>query len=537
MLTPHSTNSSFQKIWKQLEDHNREIANSNLCNLFEKDWERSSKFSIELNDIYIDYSKQYINTDSLNLLLSLAEAADTSDAIDRLFTGQVVNTSEHRPALHTALRASVETPVLLNGENISALVENELQRLGMFVEKLRTGEINGHSGKSINTLINIGIGGSDLGPRMVVNALKPFSTSQLTINFVANIDTSEINEVISQSDPESTLFCISSKSFTTSETLANAELARSWLSAHGCKDTAKHFIAVSASHEAAKSWGIDPENIFSIWDWVGGRYSLWSAIGLPIAASIGMNQFQQLLAGARKMDEHFQTSPLGTNIPVILAMLDIWNINFFNMESLAIVPYDESLKLLPDYLSQLMMESNGKNITKDGDFIDYQTAPIIWGGVGTNVQHAFFQLLHQGTRRVPVEFLASIQGDEIHQENHSQLLANCVAQGETLLKGSVNSGKKKPFTNIKGNKPSTIILYKELNPETLGSLLALYEHRTFIQGHIWNINSFDQWGVELGKKLASIINDEFNGIKTEAVHDSSTQHLIERYLNRENIQK
>jgi glucose-6-phosphate isomerase len=368
--------------------------------------------------------------------------------------------------------------------------------MGQFIEKLHAGDLKGHTGKSIDT-------------------------------FIAK----EINQILSEVDPETTLFCVSSKSFSTKETLINATSAKQWLISNGCKDIAKHFIAVSANKPEVKIFGIDLENCFQIWDWVGGRYSLWSAIGLPIAVSIGIDNFRTLLAGAKEMDDHFISSPPEKNIPILLAMLDIWYINFYSTSTLAVIPYDESLKLLPDYLCQLFMESNGKNITHEGQDVDYPTAPIVWGGVGTNAQHAFFQLLHQGTHLIPVELLVPLNGESPDDEQHKILLANCFAQSKALMTGNIDN-KQKSYQKISGNKPSTTIIYNELSPKVLGSLLAMYEHRTYVQGHIWNINSFDQWGVELGKKVANSIVDELNGNEINTTHDVSTKELITRYINR-----
>ena len=518
---------SFNTAWQKLEKHFQEISDAHMCDLFRKDHERTDDFTLKLNDITVDYSKHRITRKTLDLLLSLATESGIQDAIDALFTGQKVNTTEQRSALHTALRTPAEQPVYIDDENISLQVHHALKHIGTFVEKLRAGVLKGSTGKSIDTLVNLGIGGSYLGPNLAIEALMPYSDLLIKIHFVANIDPAVIEHVLSESDPETTLFCLSSKSFTTNETLTNALTAKQWLESRGCHDISRHFIAVSANKTAAEDFGIRPDYFFPIWDWVGGRYSLWSSIGLPVAVSIGMDNFLELLAGARDMDEHFLSSPLESNIPVILGMLDIWYINFFNTETQAIIPYDNSLSLLPDYLSQLVMESNGKNIDRNGAEVGYKTAPIIWGGVGTNVQHAFFQLLHQGTRLVPVDFLAVINSQTSNVEQQKLLLANCLAQSEALMMGNLNECSDiKPYQRIYGNKPSTTILCKELNPRVLGSLLALYEHRTYVQGHLWNINSFDQWGVELGKKLASTITEELNGKEIDSEHDASTKKLI-----------
>ena len=520
--------NSFQKSWQQLQEHYDLIADVHMHELFENDPARAEEFSLEFNDLFVDFSKHRATKETLELLLKLATETKIHDAINKLFTGQPINSTEQRPALHTALRCLNEGSLTVAGENISKAVNNELSHVNEFITKLHAGDIKGHSGKVINTLINIGIGGSDLGPRMVVQALQPYRVSDLKIYFVANIDPSDLNRALDLSKPETTLFCISSKSFTTLETMVNAAAAKRWLISHGCNDISKHLVAISANQSAVEDFGITPEYYFRTWDWVGGRYSLWSAVGLPIAASIGMDNFMTLLTGAREMDEHFRSSPAEKNLPIILAMLDLWYTNFFNTETHAIIPYDESLKMLPDYLGQLIMESNGKRTTHAGNDIEYHTTPIVWGGLGTNAQHAFFQLLHQGTHIVPIDFLAPLNSQTIDVDQHQLLLANCLAQSKALMAGNVSNNEQKSYREIPGNKPSTTILYKGLNPRTLGSLLALYEHRTFVQGHIWNINSFDQWGVELGKTLATSIAAELSGKTSDASHDASTRNLIER---------
>ncbi len=531
MNSSPTINNSFQAVWQHLENHYKAIGKTSICDLFQNEPQRLKNFTVKFNDIYVDFSKTLCAQNTLDLLLSLADASEIKTAIKRLYSGEKINSSEKRPALHTALRSTKTNQFKVDGKEIFDQVETELQHMGQFIEKLHAGDLKGHTGKSIDTFINIGIGGSDLGPRMVVHALNSYRVSKQKIYFVANIDAKEINRILSKVDPETTLFCISSKSFSTKETLTNATSAKQWLISSGCKDIAKHFIAVSANKPEVKIFGIDLENCFQIWDWVGGRYSLWSATGLPIAASIGMKNFRALLAGAKEMDDHFMSSPPEKNISIILAMLDIWYINFYSTNTLAIIPYDESLKLLPDYLCQLFMESNGKNITHEGQDVDYPTAPIVWGGVGTNVQHTFFQLLHQGTHLIPVEFLVPLNGESPDDEQHKILLANCFAQSKALMTGNIDN-KQKSYQKISGNKPSTTIIYNELSPKVLGSLLAMYEHRTFVQGHIWNINSFDQWGVELGKKFANSIADELNGNEINTTHDASTKELITHYINR-----
>jgi len=518
--------------WRKLQQHQKDISGIHMRDMFAADPDRANRLSIELDGIYIDYSKHRITAETLDLLFSLADQADLKNRIDALFNGSLLNRSEQRPALHTALRSPAGTAIKAGNTDISRPIHDELSRMEQFVNRLRAGEIKGYSGKSINTLINIGIGGSDLGPRLAYDALKDFKTSSLSVHFVANIDAREINAALSGSDPETTVFMVSSKSFSTEETLTNAKTARQWLLERGCNEPEKHFIAVTANITAAENSGMPSENIFKIWDWTGGRYSVWSAIGLPVAASTGMDNFYQFLAGAHCMDEHLHTRPLAKNIPVILGLLDIWYINFFNAKTLAVIPYDQSLHYLPGYLSQLIMESNGKYIDQDNQPVDYNTSAVIWGNVGTNAQHAFMQFLHQGTHLTPVDFLLGMNHSEDQKAHQDILVANCIAQGEALMAGNSHmlSEIKPDYKIIPGNKPSTTIMYGQLTPYTLGMLLAMYEHRTFVQASIWNINPFDQWGVELSKKISASIIDELDDHKTNSTHDSSTSNLIKRYL-------
>lgn len=515
--------------WKTLSEHYPVISKIPLKDLFVSDPDRAGKYAIELEGLYLDFSKHRINDDTLSLLTSLAQERGLDQRIEDLFKGVAINSSEQRPALHTALRSSNSKIQDQNNNGIPAKVAAELEHIKIFINKLHAGKITGYSGKNINTLINIGIGGSDLGPRLVCDALVHCQGPPLDIHFVANVDTYEISRALSNADPETTLFIISSKSFSTVETLANAHSARNWLLNCGCSDLARHFIAVTANRPAAEKFGITSDNIFTIWDWVGGRYSVWSATGLPVAASIGMDNFLELLEGAHYMDEHFRTQPFAKNVPVILGLLDIWYINFFHTETLAIVPYAESLRLLPDYLAQLMMESNGKSVDQDGNPVEYNTGAIIWGGVGTNAQHAFMQLLHQGTHIVPVEFIVGLAGMDSKDEHQKILFANCIAQGEALMSGSSGNGPLPGYKYIAGDKPSTTIIYEKLTPRTLGMLLAMYEHRTFVQACIWNINPFDQWGVELGKQISKSVVNELNNGESKFTHDSSTIELIRRY--------
>ena len=520
-------NPAATPAWRNLKQHHKKIADVHLRDLFTADPERASRYSLESGGLYVDYSKHRVTDETLSLLLALAEEMLIPHAIQELFDGDPVNTTEKRPALHTALRSPPELVIRHHGKNISGMVQDELAHLSQFIAQLHAGAIKGCTGRSIETLVNIGIGGSDLGPRLATAALRHYHQDGLRIHFVANADPVEINNVLAESSPETTLFIVSSKSFTTQETLANARRAQQWLRERGCRDVAGHVVAVTANSAGAMQFGIPPERIFHIWDWVGGRYSVWSAIGLPVAAAIGMDNFHAFLAGAHAMDRHFNSAPLARNIPVILALLDIWYINFFHCASLAVIPYAHALKLLPRYLGQLVMESNGKSVRRDHKAARYHTAAIVWGDEGTNAQHAFMQLLHQGTQLVPVDFLAGLKCDPAgNQEQHNLLLANCIAQSKALMLG--NDTETQTYKTITGNKPSTTILYEKLTPEILGMLLALYEHRTYVQACLWNINAFDQWGVELGKTLAADINDELNGRKPHTAHDASTASLIKR---------
>lgn len=520
-----STVTEKQKISEQLATHYKKMQGIHLRDLFMHDKERGKKFSRQFSDLTIDYSKNLISTDLMNLLCQYARASDIDTSIKAMFDGDKINITENRAVLHTALRSDASQNLNIDGVDIIKQVHNELEKMNRFVSAIHDKSHKGWTGKPIDTFVNIGIGGSDLGPKMVVDALTEYHLADIRTFFISNVDYQSIDELLKIINPETTLFIISSKSFTTIETQTNAETLKAWMQESGCKEIDKHFIAVSNNLEATKKFGINSENVFQMWDWVGGRFSLWSAIGLPIALTIGFNNFKLLLSGAHEMDEHFKQTPLENNIPVILALIDYWYSNFFDAETHAFIPYDESLKLFPDYLSQLFMESNGKSASLSGHRIDYKTMPVTWGSVGTNSQHAFFQLLHQGTHTVPVDFLAPLikKGNEKH---HTLLLANCFAQSQALMLGEDNADPHKNFT---GNKPSTTILYSELTPKTLGSLLAMYEHRTFVQGLLWQINSFDQWGVELGKKLATTIYENLNSQTIDEEMDSSTKNLIALY--------
>ena len=523
--------------WQALVDHRKNIARTSLQEMFIQDPERAESFSAEINKLYVDYSKHYITEETIQLLMSMAQSTDLIGAIQKLFSGATINRTENKAAMHMALRAPADKACLIEGENVSKQIHDELQHMQDFVTALHSGGVRGHTDKPIETVINIGIGGSDLGPKLATAALSDFAVSDIEIHFVSNVDSNDIDSALEKSEPETTLFIISSKSFTTKETLLNAETAITWLKKHGCKSPDKHLLAVTANHHAAETFGVKNENIFHIWEWVGGRYSLWSAIGLPIAIRIGMDNFRDFLSGASSMDQHFCEQALENNLPVILALIDIWYINIFHAETIAIFPYDHSLNMLPTYIGQLIMESNGKQIDNEGNQIKYNTSPVIWGGTGNNAQHAYFQCLHQGTHLVPVDFIVSLKSNNENKNHHQELLANCLAQSEALMNGHTEADQaeisQEAYKNIPGNRPSTTILLDELSPATLGSLLSLYEHRCFVQAHIWNINPFDQWGVELGKNLAKQISEELReGTDNGVTHDSSTERLISYYRNK-----
>lgn len=515
-----------EKLWQTIKSHQQDIANIHLRDIFAEDPGRAGDFSIQTDTLLIDYSKNRITRETASLLLELAESIDLPGQITSLLSGEIVNISENRPALHTALRRPADEPLTVGDTEITSLVQKELTRVKQLVEKLHSHKLQGATGKTIKKVINIGIGGSDLGPRLVTDALYECKSPAIDVDFVANLDAHDLNRILSTSDPEQTLFIVTSKSFSTLETKTNAQSARHWLQDNGCNNIDKHFIAVSSNKKAVMEFGIDEAQIFDMWDWVGGRYSVWSTVGLPVAISLGMDNFMEFLSGAHSMDKHFRETPLTGNIPVILGLLDVWYNNFFRAETRVVVPYDQRLRLLPEYLSQLVMESNGKQVSDRGKLLDCDSTPVVWGSIGTNAQHAFFQMLHQGTRLVPVEFLLPVTS--VYGDNHYKLVANCLAQGKALMLGQENS--REPHRNFPGNRPSTTIVYENLTPRILGTLLAMYEHRTFVQARVWGINAFDQWGVELGKTLANEIIDELEG-KSEAKprHDTSTAQLIDYF--------
>ncbi len=519
--------------WQALHTHHAAISKTKLCDLFQKDEQRFNKFSLLFNDILLDYSKHPVTDETVTLLLKLAQQQDLEGWIKRLIRGERVNNTEHRAALHSALRG--DDPIFFDGKDVLPDVKNVLQQMTDFTNRIHNGDLKGYSGKPFRDIVNIGIGGSDLGPLMVTEALKPYNKTGLNTHFISNLDGAQLSETLKNLNPETTLFIIASKTFTSQETMLNARSAREWFVANGGTETAVagHFVAISTNVQAVEKFGISAKNMFLFWDWVGGRYSLWSAIGLSIALCVGMENFKQLLTGAKEMDQHFSNAPLAHNLPVMLGLIGIWQINFFDVKTHVILPYDQSLHRLPAYLQQLEMESNGKCVTRDGERIDYSTSPVIWGEQGVNGQHAFYQLFHQGTQRISADFLASCQSHYSIADHHRWLLANFFAQTEAMMNGRHSTENEKealpPYKVIPGNHATTSILFKKLDPKTLGSLIALYEHKVFVQSVIWNINPFDQWGVELGKQLAEKIEKELKNDESTSSHDSSTNGLMDYF--------
>jgi len=524
--------------WKNLVDHQHDMASVHMCDLFSQDQHRFKRLSLQFHDLIVDFSKNRITAHTLQLFSALADQIGLGERIDQMFSGAAINTTERLPVLHTALRDRSSQPVFVDGCDVAGDVRDVLEQMSTFCHAIRSGSWRGHTGKRINTIVNIGAGGSDLGPRMVVQALSGYANSDLHLVFISAADVHQFEKILQKFDPENTLFIVTSKSFTTAETMINARIAKAWMiDALGSeKAIAHHFIAVSENNAAVEEFGISRGQLFKLWDWVGGRYSLWSAVGLPIALAVGMDRFKELLDGAFAMDVHFRLTPWNENIPVVMALLGVWYNNFFNSHSHAILPYDSGLKLLPAYLQQLDMESNGKNCTRDGHSINYATSPVVWGQLGMDGQHAFFQRLHQGTTMVPCDFLCSTQPATITSvDHHRWQLANCIAQSQALLVGKTAQrgyGDAEQWLAHKvfpGNRPSNTLLYRKLTPYLLGSLLAMYEHRTFVQGVIWDVNSFDQWGVELGKELAVDLNDRLQERGEIKGYDPSTTELIKYY--------
>ena len=537
--------------WKALREHQAKIAPLEMRDLFEQDAGRFEKFSLRYDDILLDVSKNRITEETHGLLLNLARQADVENWRDKMFRGEKINVTERRAVLHTALRNRDNHPILVDGQDVMPEVNAVLAHMKEFSASVRSGEWKGYTGKPITDIVNIGIGGSDLGPVMVTEALKPYAKPGLNAHFVSNIDGTHIMETLKVVSPETTLFLVASKTFTTQETLTNAHTARDWFldSARDEKAVANHFVALSTNSGEVARFGIDTANMFGFWDWVGGRYSLWSAIGLSIALYIGFENFEELLSGAFDMDTHFQTAPLEQNLPVTLALIGLWYNDFFDAQTEAILPYDQYMRRFPAYFQQGDMESNGKSVDRNGNRIsDYQTGPILWGEPGTNGQHAFYQLIHQGTKIIPCDFLAPVETQNPVGKHHDILLSNFFAQTEALMKGKTADEVRKeleasgmsgaelealiPHKVFTGNRPTNSILFQKLTPRTLGRLIALYEHKIFTQGIIWNINSFDQWGVELGKQLAKVILPELDAPGEIASHDSSTNGLINDYKKR-----
>lgn len=540
------TSVQITPAWQALQSHADRVGSVHLRNLFADDTKRFDRFSYEFSDMVVDLSKNRITDETVELLFDLARSAGLEERREKMLAGEKINTTENRAVLHVALRNRTNKPMMVDGNDVMPAVNAVLAKMKSFTENVHSGSLKGSTGEKFTDVVNIGIGGSDLGPAMACEALTPYCDTGLNVHFVSNVDGSQITETLKGLNPATTLFIIASKTFTTQETLTNAQTARRWLVDALNEDAVQsHFVAISTNSDAVSAFGIDPDNMFEFWDWVGGRFSLWSAIGLPIALAVGMARFEELLEGAHVMDEHFRMAPLEENIPVLMALIGIWNINFLGAESHAVLPYDQYLHRFPAYLQQAEMESNGKSVGLDGEVLGVKTAPVLFGESGTNGQHAFYQLLHQGSRFVTADFIAPAMSQHQVGNHHEILLSNFFAQPEALMKGRTDEEAREvlqaaglsgdsletllPHTVFAGNRPSTSILVKRIDPRTLGMLIALYEHKIFTQGVIWGINSFDQWGVELGKKLAQTILPELDGKESGGDHDSSTSGLIEHY--------
>jgi glucose-6-phosphate isomerase len=537
-------NITESAIWQQLGSHQKLLAESHLRELFAQQPDRFEQFSLQFDDLLLDYSKNHINSDTVSMLTDLARQCGLEQRRDAMFSGEAINTTEQRAVLHTALRNDPATAVVVNGRDVMPDVRHELDKMRDFSEQVRSGQWLGYSGKTITDVVNIGIGGSDLGPVMVSAALKAYHHPNLTMHFISNVDGSHWADTLSGLDPERVLVIVASKTFTTQETMTNARSARQWLLEHFVDEAAvaRHFVAVSTNAPAVTEFGIAEANIFGFWDWVGGRYSLWSAVGLPIVLAVGMERFSELLDGAHRMDKHFRQAPLEQNMPVILALLGVWYRNFFDANTQAVLPYSQRLHRFSAYLQQLDMESNGKSVRLDGSAVDYATGPIIWGEPGTNGQHAFYQLIHQGTELIPCDFIIAANSDIAEDPHQPILVANFLAQSEALMKGKTEQEVRAELQAegivgaeqdqlaahkvFEGNRPSNSLVYRQLTPQTLGSLIALYEHKVFTQGVIWDVNSFDQWGVELGKQLAKVILPELQQPGEISSHDASTNGLL-----------
>jgi glucose-6-phosphate isomerase len=541
----NSINPTQTAAWQKLQAHFAQMKGLKMQDLFAADANRAAQFHIEWQDFLLDFSKNRITVETMQLLQELATEVQLKDAIEKYFAGDLINQTEQRAVLHTALRADAGQEILVDGQDVMTEIQAVKQKIKGFCEGVIAGERKGFTGKAFTDVVNIGIGGSDLGPAMLDDALA-FYKNHLKLHFVSNVDGDHVQEVIKNLNPETTLFVIVSKTFTTQETLSNAQTIRAWfLKAATQADVAKHFVAVSTNLQKVQEFGIAPENIFPMWDWVGGRFSLWSAVGLSISLAVGPNNFEQLLKGAQQMDAHFKNTPFEQNMPVIMALLSVWYNNFYGAETEALIPYTQYLQKLAPYLQQGIMESNGKSIGRDGKPVGYQTGTIIWGEPGTNSQHAFFQLIHQGTKLIPTDFIGFKQSLHQDQDHHDKLMSNFFAQTEALLMGKTEAqvqqefdkqGVNKefaefllPFKVFSGNKPTNTLLIEKLTPASLGALIALYEHKLFVQGIIWNVFSYDQWGVELGKQLATTILNEIES-KQVAAHDASTSFLLNKYL-------
>lgn len=531
------------KAWRNLESLYKHYKNVQIRDLFAADGRRAAKYSVELENMLVDYSKNWVDDKVMSALFDLAEEHKLKDKIEDMFSGKKINKTENRAVLHIALRNRGNEPIYVDGRDVMPQINETLEKIKDFSEAVRLGRFTGYTGKKLTNIVNIGIGGSDLGPFMATEALRHYWAKDIKCYFISNIDGTSCAEVLNKVDPETTLFIVASKTFTTIETLTNAKTCRKWLvNALGEHAVAKHFIALSTNKEEVEKFGINTENMFEFWDFVGGRYSMWSAIGMIIAIAIGYKNFERMLEGANAMDKHFRNTEFEHNIPVILALIGIWYNNFYGIHRYGVIPYDQYLQYLPAYLQQLDMESNGKTVSLDNSYVDYATGPVLFGGAGTNVQHSFFQLLHQGTEIVPIDFIIpAISHNEIGV-HHQILLANVLAQGEALMKGKTEeetiaelekAGKSKAeinrlkkYKSFSGNRPSNTIVLRKIDPYTLGMLVAMYEHKVFVQGIIWNINSFDQFGVELGKKMALNILPELQGLACDVEHDTSTSSLI-----------
>lgn len=544
---PENLTFKERPSYEKLVQHQAEIEPLHMRDMFAEDPERFKKFSLMSDELLVDYSKNRVTEETMQLLFDMVREADLDGWRERMFNGDKINNTEGRAVLHTALRNRVNRPILVDGQNVMPRVNNVLAQMCVFAEKIRSGEWRGYADESITDIVNIGIGGSDLGPKMICEALTPYQHKRLNMHFISNVDGTHVEQTLANLNPQTTLFIIASKTFTTQETMSNANTCRKWFLRHAINEQhiAKHFVAVSTNAEAVSKFGIDLKNMFEFWDWVGGRYSLWSAIGLPIVLSVGFENYIELLEGAYQMDEHFRHAPLEKNLPVILAVLGIWYNNFFGAESEVVLPYDHYLRSLPIYLEQADMESNGKSVDRYGRKVDYSTGAIVWGATGINGQHAFYQLIHQGTKLIPSDFIASMQTHSQFPGHHDIMISNFFAQTEALMMGRTleetkdalrargedpeQAGERLQQMVFEGNHPSTTIIIKKITPRNVGALLAMYEHKIFVQGVVWSLNSYDQWGVELGKQLAKTILPELSPQNPTNKHDASTAGLIEYF--------